>query len=236
MGSGLGVALDLRYISGSGQATRDTDPTLRGRERGGVRRPTVYRMGRWWDIGSAGCAEERKARIFSTAVLTVTMSPRWISEMSAEDKKSKAKIPRVVMPEQDAEARRPPVGRVHEEDRPAFRGLRLLGDGDRPLAVHLGEERRHLGVRDRSRERAVVLETPLDNPVGRVRAEMTALVGARVLGEHLHPGLIERFTVLEGQLTVRRDGKKVGRNDPCPCGSGKKYKKCCLPKEEEAGA
>jgi len=33
-------------------------------------------------------------------------------------------------------------------------------------------------------------------------------------------------------VTVRRDGKKVGRNDPCPCGSGKKYKRCCLPKEE----
>ena len=27
-------------------------------------------------------------------------------------------------------------------------------------------------------------------------------------------------------------GAKVGRNDPCPCGSGKKYKKCCLPKEQ----
>jgi preprotein translocase subunit SecA len=27
--------------------------------------------------------------------------------------------------------------------------------------------------------------------------------------------------------TVRREGKKIGRNDPCPCGSGKKYKKCC---------
>jgi len=26
---------------------------------------------------------------------------------------------------------------------------------------------------------------------------------------------------------VRRQSKKVGRNDPCPCGSGKKYKKCC---------
>jgi preprotein translocase subunit SecA len=25
---------------------------------------------------------------------------------------------------------------------------------------------------------------------------------------------------------VRRDEPKVGRNDPCPCGSGKKYKKC----------
>ncbi len=28
------------------------------------------------------------------------------------------------------------------------------------------------------------------------------------------------------QPTQRRDGDKVGRNDPCPCGSGKKYKKC----------
>jgi len=26
---------------------------------------------------------------------------------------------------------------------------------------------------------------------------------------------------------VVRSGEKVGRNDPCPCGSGKKYKKCC---------
>ena len=27
--------------------------------------------------------------------------------------------------------------------------------------------------------------------------------------------------------TFKRDTPKVGRNDPCPCGSGKKYKKCC---------
>ncbi|HUT75007.1 MAG TPA: SEC-C metal-binding domain-containing protein [Armatimonadota bacterium] len=25
----------------------------------------------------------------------------------------------------------------------------------------------------------------------------------------------------------RSSGPKVGRNDPCPCGSGRKYKKCC---------
>lgn len=30
---------------------------------------------------------------------------------------------------------------------------------------------------------------------------------------------------------ARRRLKKVGRNDPCPCGSGKKYKKCCMPKD-----
>lgn len=34
----------------------------------------------------------------------------------------------------------------------------------------------------------------------------------------------------EGMLrptTVVREGRKVGRNEPCPCGSGKKYKNCC---------
>ncbi len=29
------------------------------------------------------------------------------------------------------------------------------------------------------------------------------------------------------QQPQKREGEKVGRNDPCPCGSGKKYKKCC---------
>ncbi|MEW8683176.1 MAG: YchJ family metal-binding protein, partial [Candidatus Thiodiazotropha endolucinida] len=36
---------------------------------------------------------------------------------------------------------------------------------------------------------------------------------------------------VDGQLvapkTEKRHQPKVGRNDPCPCGSGKKYKKCC---------
>lgn len=33
-------------------------------------------------------------------------------------------------------------------------------------------------------------------------------------------------------LPIRREGPDVGRNDPCPCGSGKKYKKCCLKKDQ----
>ncbi|MFB3787054.1 MAG: preprotein translocase subunit SecA [bacterium] len=35
--------------------------------------------------------------------------------------------------------------------------------------------------------------------------------------------------------TVSRQQPKVGRNDPCPCGSGKKYKKCCMLKEQAVG-
>ena len=31
----------------------------------------------------------------------------------------------------------------------------------------------------------------------------------------------------EKMQPIRNEGPKVGRNDPCPCGSGKKYKNCC---------
>ena len=41
----------------------------------------------------------------------------------------------------------------------------------------------------------------------------------------------ERWYFVDGHAprpeTVVRQTPKVGRNDPCPCGSGKKYKKCC---------
>src|SRR5437879_13346511 len=43
------------------------------------------------------------------------------------------------------------------------------------------------------------------------------------------------------RLTHHKDGRcrwnpmnKPGRNDPCPCGSGKKYKQCCLSREQAA--
>lgn len=32
---------------------------------------------------------------------------------------------------------------------------------------------------------------------------------------------------LVGEAPIKREEPKIGRNDPCPCGSGKKYKKCC---------
>jgi len=58
-----------------------------------------------------------------------------------------------------------------------------------------------------TRERAALVELPRNNPEGRSVAELTALVGARVVGEHRHPTLVERFTVLEGELTVKKNGK-----------------------------
>jgi preprotein translocase subunit SecA len=34
---------------------------------------------------------------------------------------------------------------------------------------------------------------------------------------------------------VRRERPKIGRNEPCPCGSGKKFKKCCEGQEKQVG-
>ena len=57
-------------------------------------------------------------------------------------------------------------------------------------------------------ERAVILELPWSNEEGRAVAQLTALPGARVAGEHMHPALLESFSVEEGELTMLRDGRR----------------------------
>lgn len=49
---------------------------------------------------------------------------------------------------------------------------------------------------------------------------------ARVLDGVLPPDAPAGYSH-DGAGTLRREQPKVGRNDPCPCGSGKKFKKCC---------
>jgi SEC-C motif len=60
------------------------------------------------------------------------------------------------------------------------------------------------------------------NDPGAVLSGSASALGAAAAAEpsEAHGGM-------SGEVqTVRREGKKVGRNDPCPCGSGRKYKKC----------
>jgi uncharacterized protein len=52
------------------------------------------------------------------------------------------------------------------------------------------------------------------------------IAGALTIYRHFEP---QRRVVV---APIRREGTKVGRNDPCPCGSGRKYKQCC----EKGGA
>lgn len=57
------------------------------------------------------------------------------------------------------------------------------------------------------------------------RQETVKITGAALEAIHSVDGGAKIGTDVD--RTVRNEGPKVGRNDPCPCGSGKKYKNCC---------
>ena len=97
---------------------------------------------------------------------------------------------------------------------------RDLGDAqDDAVASALARIYRHLPAEtDEDREVVAVLDR--DHPLATLDAGVEDLVLAAVdLWDLTHR---ERFHV----DPVKRDAPKVGRNDPCPCGSGKKYKQC----------
>ena len=66
----------------------------------------------------------------------------------------------------------------------------------------------------------VLLNTSIEikRPEPRPQPKMTE---AKVYDPQKRPEEVKK------QTTVKNDQKKIGRNDPCPCGSGKKYKNCC---------
>src|SRR5262249_12647184 len=70
----------------------------------------------------------------------------------------------------------------------------------------------------------------LNNP-GQQRSQTSPFVPKRAAAPAAPVGRNDRQPARVGGddaeiKTVRRDEPKVGRNEPCPCGSGKKYKKC----------
>ena len=68
---------------------------------------------------------------------------------------------------------------------------------------------------------------PASRSIGAASASHSSLdsFGAQSSGAHAGPSQMERASRPES-ATVVRSQPKVGRNDPCPCGSGKKYKLC----------
>lgn len=66
-------------------------------------------------------------------------------------------------------------------------------------------------------------QTDLDDMVTRIRRALPDAVAEYArLGRSIHRTLIEHAAAAEP-----RTRPQVGRNEPCPCGSGRKYKKCC---------
>jgi preprotein translocase subunit SecA len=81
------------------------------------------------------------------------------------------------------------------------------------FAVQLAEEKEVPTLQRASGSRLFLVRGGLDAPPTPPRASA--------------PSEMEMRAEAPRPMPARRDGQKVGRNDPCPCGSGRKYKKCC---------
>lgn len=71
---------------------------------------------------------------------------------------------------------------------------------------------------------------PYKEPIGERRREQLLAglaVGAKKAYQYFEPRRRMEARAHAARRTFRREVPKVGRNAPCPCGSGKKYKQCC---------
>ncbi len=84
----------------------------------------------------------------------------------------------------------------------------------------------YLGMRWQLDRAQTIHEAPAPEPAGvpgsGIRSQQAAAIAA------------SQQSTEKKQEPLRNLGKKVGRNDPCPCGSGKKFKACCMRKEAHA--
>ncbi len=69
--------------------------------------------------------------------------------------------------------------------------------------------------------RTILSVVPQAQPIKRVQVANPITAGREAAGG-------KKTVLRRAATTVVNDGEKVGRNDPCPCGSGKKYKNCCM--------
>lgn len=79
-----------------------------------------------------------------------------------------------------------------------------------------------LGADDVTSEEELLTKTPIQ------REELAKQIPASVAWVYRY-WLSYRQAIFECSVVTpfQRDHRKIGRNDPCPCGSGKKFKKCC---------
>jgi len=113
---------------------------------------------------------------------------------------------------------RPGRGARHN---PALRGLRTVAD-------YLRGDQEQIKLFDRPTDFRKVMQSRLDwlNEEPPAESETTFLDDAGSWDDE--PSYDEDLPPLDVPETIVRETPRIGRNDPCPCGSGKKYKKCCM--------
>jgi len=93
--------------------------------------------------------------------------------------------------------------------------MEKIYDGKKTAKV--GTEKNPATVNVQTKKRAKELESVFEENGWKYKIEL----------EPDKPEDISDLEILLNPLKTRLAEKKVGRNEPCSCGSGKKYKKCC---------
>ena len=93
--------------------------------------------------------------------------------------------------------------------------MKKLFDGQK--AAKLGSEKNPAVVNVQTKKRVKELESVFEENGWKYEIEL----------EPDKPEDITTLEILLNPIKTKMAEKKVGRNEPCPCGSGKKYKKCC---------
>ena len=96
--------------------------------------------------------------------------------------------------------------------------MKKIFDGKK--TAKLGTETNPAVVNVQTEERVKELEPVFDANGWKYKIEL----------EPDKPENIEALEILLNPVKTKIADKKVGRNEPCPCGSGNKYKKCCANK------
>ena len=117
------------------------------------------------------------------------------------------------------------MARYPDEDRsiPGWLGAVALIAGDQGLTALIRKSNSYL-AQDEHWKRLVAAESTFEK-------QLTDIPGKSILdvfNEHGHGDRLVAFGT-----TMRRSVARVGRNEPCPCGSGKKYKKCHFDEDQE---
>ena len=153
---------------------------------------------------------EEHVKEFQKFVLLQTIDEKWMDHLHELDSVKEGIHYR-------AYAQRDPLIEYKKEAFSLFSDLNERIDADALRAIfHARISARPRQNTDLSRARAVHQETASYSMTGEQMGTTEATNQAAQTGQ-----------AKVAQQPVMRDDAKVGRNDPCPCGSGKKYKKCC---------
>jgi SWIM/SEC-C metal-binding protein len=93
--------------------------------------------------------------------------------------------------------------------------MKKIFDGKK--TAKLGSEKNPAVVNVQTEKRVKELESVFEENGWKYKIEL----------EPDKPEDIAALEILLNPIKTKMAEKKVGRNEPCPCGSGKKYKKCC---------